>query len=447
MFLQRIIPATFFSTLVLSASVMANTIISGDLSIRDGGDVVFSDGSVQSKAQVQGLQGVPGPQGIQGPAGPAGGPNGATGPQGLQGLQGFVGPVGATGAVGITWKGLWDSATSYNLRDAVNYNGASYLSITSGNLGFVPTNTSFWAVLAQKGDTGSMGLQGLQGVIGVTGAQGPLGSAGLQGAVGPAGATGAPGAAAPPLTLATMCAAITAGGGSLPAFCPLTDPTTGMTLQRVTGGAFSMGDTFGDGSGDELPVHQVTVGDFYIGRYEVTQGQWQTVMGSNPSGFTACGAGCPVEQVSWDDIQTFITTLNQRSGKTYRLPTEAEWEYAARSGGKSEKYSGGSDVTAVAWYSANSGGTTHPVGQKQANGLGLYDMSGNVWEWVSDWYGRYGGTAAQVNPQGPTTGSYRVSRGGSWLNPSAHVRASRRDSYGPGARSSSLGFRLVAPVQ
>jgi formylglycine-generating enzyme required for sulfatase activity len=153
-----------------------------------------------------------------------------------------------------------------------------------------------------------------------------------------------------------------------------------------------------------------------------------------------------VETVSWNDIQTFITTLNQRSGKNYRLPTEAEWEYAARSGGKSEKYSGGSDVTAVAWYSANSGSTTHPVGQKQANGLGLYDMSGNVWEWVSDWYGSYG-TAAQVNPQGPTTGSGRVDRGGSWSFDPVDVRASSRLNYEPGLRGYSLGFRLVAPVQ
>jgi formylglycine-generating enzyme required for sulfatase activity len=207
-----------------------------------------------------------------------------------------------------------------------------------------------------------------------------------------------------------------------------------------------MGDTFGDGFSDELPTHQVTVSDFYIGKYEVTQAEWQTVMGSNPSNFTACGTNCPVEQVSWTDIQTFISTLNTRSGKNYRLPTEAEWEYAARSGGKSEKYSGSSDVNAVAWYTTNSGNTTHPVGQKQANGLGLYDMSGNVWEWVSDWFGTYSSTA-QTNPTGATTGSSRVIRGGSWYDDASSGRASNRRSGSPDARYSTVGFRLLAPVQ
>lgn len=228
-----------------------------------------------------------------------------------------------------------------------------------------------------------------------------------------------------------------------------------MTLPKVTGGTYTMGDTFGDGYSWELPTHQVTVGDFYIGKYEVTQGQWQAVMGSNPSYFSACGANCPVENVSWDDIQTFITTLNQQSGKNYRLPTEAEWEYAARSGGLSEKYSGGSDVNAVAWYWTNSlvtyagnwsGHGTLPVGGLQANGLGLYDMSGNVYEWVSDWYGAYD-SAAQTNPTGPSTGSYRVVRGGGWYDDALGGRASFRNSYTPGNRDFDIGFRLAAPVQ
>jgi len=233
----------------------------------------------------------------------------------------------------------------------------------------------------------------------------------------------------------------------------ITDPTTGMVLNKVTGGTFTMGDTFGDGYTVEKPTHQVTLSDFYIGRYEVTQAEWQTVMTGNsyglsatPSYFTACGASCPVEQVSWNDIQKFITILNTKSGKNYRLPTEAEWEYAARSGGQSQKYSGGSDVNSVAWYSGNSGNTTHAVGTKQANGLGLYDMSGNVWEWVSDWYGTYTATA-QTNPTGPTAGSNRVNRGGSWSGDAANVRASIRGYGSPlDGRSNFLGFRLVAPV-
>jgi formylglycine-generating enzyme required for sulfatase activity len=236
----------------------------------------------------------------------------------------------------------------------------------------------------------------------------------------------------------------------------LTDPTTGMVLVKVTGGTYTMGDTFGSGFISEQPSHQVIVSDFYIGKYEVTQEQWQAVMGTNPSNFAACGTTCPVEQVSWDGIQTFITKLNQQSGKNYRLPTEAEWEYAARSGGKREKYSGSNDVSAVAWYYGNSAVTyntgsylglgTHPVGQQQANGLSLYDMSGNVAEWVNDWDGAYS-NAAQTNPTGPSAGSSRVIRGGGWFEDANGVRASYRASGAPYGRSIHVGFRLAAPVQ
>jgi formylglycine-generating enzyme required for sulfatase activity len=245
---------------------------------------------------------------------------------------------------------------------------------------------------------------------------------------------------------ASTASFIELGNFSTSAPATLIDTTTGMVLLKVAGSTYTMGDTFGDGFSGELPTHQVTVGDFYIGKYEVTQGQWQAVMGSNPSYFSSCGTTCPVEQVSWDDIQTFITTLNQRSGKSYRLPTEAEWEYAARSGGKSEKYSGSSDVNAVAWYTTNSSGTTHPAGQKQANGLGLYDMSGNAWEWVNDWYGSYSSTV-QTNPTGPTSGSYRVTRGGGWNHDATYARASYRNNNTPDLRAKTVGFRLAAPVQ
>lgn len=183
----------------------------------------------------------------------------------------------------------------------------------------------------------------------------------------------------------------------------------------VEGGTFTMGATSEQGSdaySDESPAHSVTVSDFYIGKYEVTQAQWRAVMGSNPSNFK--GDNLPVEQVSWNDIQKFITKLNTMTGKTFRLPTEAEWEYAARGGNQSKgyKYSGSNTLDNVAWY-YNSGGKTHPVGQKQPNELGLYDMSGNVWEWCQDWYGSYS-SSSQTNPTGPSSGSYRVLRGGDW---------------------------------
>jgi formylglycine-generating enzyme required for sulfatase activity len=187
---------------------------------------------------------------------------------------------------------------------------------------------------------------------------------------------------------------LTAGGGGG------TDPTTGMEFVAVPGGCFQMGDTFGDRESDEKPVHQVCVSDFSIGKYEVTQGQWKAVMDSNPSRFSSCGDNCPVESVSWDDAQQFIRRLNKQSSTSYRLPTEAEWEYAARSGGKREKYSGGNDVDAVAWYYGNSA-KTHSVGQKQPNGLGIFDMSGNVWEWCSDWFGGYSSRIQPAHHRAP----------------------------------------------
>jgi formylglycine-generating enzyme required for sulfatase activity len=230
---------------------------------------------------------------------------------------------------------------------------------------------------------------------------------------------------------------LTAGGGSH------TDPTTGMEFVEVPGGCFQMGDTFGDGD-DEKPVHEVCVGNFSIGKFEVTQGQWRKVMGSNPSRFSSCGDNCPVEMVTWNDVQSFISKLNSQSGNSYRLPTEAEWEYAARSGGKQEKYSGSNSIDAVAWYANNSGSQTHPVGQKQANGLGIYDMSGNVWEWCSDWYGRsYYSSSPKDNPQGPSSGSDRVVRGGGWNDGARDVRSAIRAGGGPGDRCDFLGFRLV----
>jgi len=211
----------------------------------------------------------------------------------------------------------------------------------------------------------------------------------------------------------------------------------------VKGGCYRMGDTFGVGRPDELPVHEVCADDFYLGKYEVTQGQWQGVMGYNPA-YHKNGDEYPVEQVSWNDVQGFIQKLNDKTGQFYRLPTEAEWEYAARSGGKPEKYSGGGSVDAVAWYRSTSGGKTHPVGTKAPNGLGIHDMSGNVWEWVQDWYGSgYYGGSPRHNPKGPSSGTHRVARGGGWSAEAESCGSTDREYLIPAGGNNYMGFRLV----
>ncbi len=219
------------------------------------------------------------------------------------------------------------------------------------------------------------------------------------------------------------------------------------TMRLVEGGTFQMGATSEQGSDadrDEKPVHSVTLSDYYIGETEVTQALWKAVMGSNPSNFK--GDNLPVEQVSWNDCQKFIRKLNQKTGKNFRLPTEAEWEYAARGGKKSKgyKYAGSNSIGNIAWYDVNSGSKTHPVKGKAANELGLYDMSGNVWEWCQDWYRDYS-SGSLSNPTGPSTGSYRVLRGGGWRNRARICRVSNRDSSLPDYRSGSYGFRLALP--
>ena len=216
-------------------------------------------------------------------------------------------------------------------------------------------------------------------------------------------------------------------------------------MVKVEAGIFMMGATseMKNPYSDEKPVHQVILSnDYYMGKYEVTQALWQTVMGSNPSYFK--GDNLPIEQVSWNDCQEFISKLNGITGRKFRLPTEAEWEYAARGGKQSNgyQYSGSSNISDVAWYEDNSGSTTHPVGTKQANELGIFDMSGNVYEWCQDWYGSYVGSP-QTNPTGANSGSYRVFRGGSWRYELDFCRLSCRYSHTPSTRGSSLGFRLA----
>ena len=214
---------------------------------------------------------------------------------------------------------------------------------------------------------------------------------------------------------------------------------------KVEGGTFSMGATSEQGSDaydDEKPVHSVTLSDYYIGETEVTQELWQAVMGSNPSYFKGDNQR-PVEYVSWNDCQEFIKKLNRSTGKEFRLPTEAEWEYAARGGKYSKdyvyKYSGSNNADEVAWYDDNSGDETHHVKTKKANKLGLYDMSGNVWEWCNDWYGGYQ-SYSQTNPTGPSEGEYGVFRGGSWSSLDRFVRVSNRNFI---TTDSTLGLRLA----
>ena len=218
-------------------------------------------------------------------------------------------------------------------------------------------------------------------------------------------------------------------------------------MVAVKGGTFQMGATSEqqDTYDDERPVHSVTLSDYYIAETEVTQALWQAVMGSNPSSFTGNNQR-PVESVSWDDCQTFISRLNAKTGMNFRLPTEAEWEYAARGGNRSNKiqYSGSSNIDNVAWYHNNSGSTTHPVKGKSPNELGLYDMSGNVWEWCSDWYSSdYYSNSPRNNPQGPSSGSNRVLRGGSWISNAQYCRVANRDYHGPGSGDYNYGLRLA----
>ena len=213
---------------------------------------------------------------------------------------------------------------------------------------------------------------------------------------------------------------------------------------KVEGGTFKMGATSEQGSdayGDESPVHSVTLPDYYIGETEVTQELWKAVMGKNPSSFK--GDQKPVENVSWHDCQNFIKRLNELTGKNFRLPTEAEWEYAARGGNKSKgyKYSGGNDINEVAWYKGNSS-HTHDVKTKSPNELGVYDMSGNVFEWCKDCFGYYS-SSSQTNPKGPSSGPSRVLRGGGWLDYAWSCRVSNRYNDKPGDWNSNSGFRLA----
>jgi len=223
----------------------------------------------------------------------------------------------------------------------------------------------------------------------------------------------------------------------------------GMEFVLLPAGTFQMGSNDKEGYHNEKPVHTVHLTrPFYLGKHEVTQGQWQAVMGSNPSLFTD-DPHRPVENVSWNEVQEFIRRLNAQEGTTlYRLPTEAEWEYAARAG-TTTQWSFGDDASQLArhaWHSANAEEQTHPVGQLLPNPWGLYDMYGNVWEWVQDWYGEYPSDTV-VDPAGPASGSQRVVRGGSWYRGLRDCRAAVRDHSIPDDHRHVLGVRLLRAAE
>ena len=231
-----------------------------------------------------------------------------------------------------------------------------------------------------------------------------------------------------------------------------------MEMVYVQGGEFLMGGTSEQGSdaeSDEQVIRRVNVGDFYIGRFEVTQAQWESVMGTSVSqqrnkanseySLYGTGSNYPMYYVSWEEASEFCRILSRKTGRTYRLPTEAEWEYAARGGQKSDrtKYSGSNLIDYAGWYEGNSSSSTHPVGTKSPNELGICDMSGNVWEWCRDWYSNNYDRNQTDNPTGPVSGSYRVLRGGCWYRDAAYCRVSYRDGLFSGSRYSGNGFRIV----
>lgn len=222
------------------------------------------------------------------------------------------------------------------------------------------------------------------------------------------------------------------------------DSTIGAKFVLVPAGTFIMGE---ESSGSKIK-HEVTLTKpFYIQTTEVTQAQWMSVMGFNSSYFRDCGRDCPAENMSWWDLQEFLRRMNETEGwSKYRLPTESEWEYAARNAARDNfQFSGSDDVFEVAWFLNNSDWKTHPVGLKKPNGLGLYDMSGNVEEWCSDWYGPYP-SGSVIDPQGPSTGAFHVTRGGNWTLSPGDARPVAR-GLTPTNRSEEIGFRLVCCVQ
>ncbi len=236
---------------------------------------------------------------------------------------------------------------------------------------------------------------------------------------------------------------LAAAGGGVPAADPAPgtiwrEPVTGMEFVWIPAGELRQG--CAEGEADETPLREVRISGFWMGRTEATQAQWKAVMGGNPSHFGA-GGELPVESVDWNETADFIAKLNGRGGARFRLPTEAEWEYACKAGSDGQRYG---EIGEIAWYKDNAEGATHPVRMKKPNRWGLYDMLGNVWEWCGDWYDEKAYAAGPAaNPKGPASGTHRVGRGGSWYVTAPKVRASFRLGLVPGSKGMNLGFRLV----
>jgi len=335
---------------------------------------------------------------------------------------------------------------SYTGGTAITITGAYLAATTSVTIGGVPATNVVAVSATQVTAVTPAGSVGTVDVV-ITGTKGALTVAGgftYQSIIVPTWATLVEAMPDPAVvTNSTLRAAITASGLAW----RVRDTATQMEMLLVPAGTFTMGCTASNQygcNGDENPTHSVTLTQaFYLGRYEVTQGQWVARMGNNPSYFQgqSDSASRPVEQVSWNTIQGYLSATGMR------LPSEAEWEYACRAGTTTAFNNGSSDdatVGTIAWYTTNAGGQTHTVGGKAANALGLYDMSGNVWEWVNDWYGStYYSVSPSTNPLGPVTGANRVFRGGSWANLTNYVRSSSRGDGTPVYASSAVGFRVA----
>jgi len=335
---------------------------------------------------------------------------------------------------------------SYTGGTAITITGAYLAATTSVTIGGVPATNVVAVSATQVTAVTPAGSVGTVDVV-ITGTKGALTVAGgftYQSIIVPTWATLVEAMPDPAVvTNSTLRAAITASGLAW----RVRDTATQMEMLLVPAGTFTMGCTASNQygcNGDENPTHSVTLTQaFYLGRYEVTQGQWVARMGSNPSYFAgqSDSANRPVEQVSWNTIQGFLSATDMR------LPSEAEWEYACRAGTTTAFNNASSDdatVGTIAWYASNSGNQTHAVGGKAANALGLYDMSGNVWEWVNDWYDSgYYSVSPSTNPLGPVSGSYRVFRGGSWSNVPTVVRSSYRGGNAPVNSSYDFGFRVA----